>query len=82
MTTISTFINTWGNGAAVRITKPVSQASGIEAGTPVTITAERGRIVIESAQKPSLEQLLAQFDPERHGGEVMDFAPVGNEVIK
>ena len=82
MTTITTLIYPWGNGAAVRITKPVSQASGIESGTPVTITAERGRIVIEAVKRPSLEQMLQAFDPKRHGGEAMAVKPVGREVIK
>ena len=30
---------------------------------------------------PALEAMLAAFDPERHGGEAMAFAPVGNEVL-
>ena len=82
MPTITGVINTWGNGAALRLTKPITKASGIESGTPVTITAERGRIVIEAVKRPSLEQVLQAFDPERHGGEAMAVKPVGREVIK
>lgn len=82
MPTISAFINTWGNGAALRLTKPITKASGIVSGTPVTITAERGRIVIEAAGRPTLDQLLAAFDPKRHGGEAMAFQPIGREVIE
>ena len=74
-------VNQWGNGLAVRLTKAVARAAGVTEGTRVRITAQRGRIVIETeTPEPTLEQMLAAFDPQRHGGEVMAFAPVGKEV--
>jgi hypothetical protein len=48
----------------------------------VQITAEPGRIVIETIVKPSLEQMLRAFDPRRHGGEAMVDAPVGAEAMR
>lgn len=82
MTTASTQISTWGNGLALRLTKPLAVQAGLADGTPVRVTAEPGRIVIETITEPSLEHMLAAFDPARHGGEVMTDAPVGAEVIR
>lgn len=75
-------INQWGNGLAVRINKTLAKAAGVSEGTAVRITAEPGRIVIETVQKEqSLSQMLEAFDPQRHGGEAMAYPPVGAEVI-
>jgi antitoxin MazE len=80
--TVVASVNQWGNGLAVRLTKSVARAAGVTEGTRVRIIAQRGRIVIETeTPKPTLEAMLAAFDPKRHGGEVMAFAPVGNEVV-
>ena len=72
----------WGSSLGLRITKAIAKVAGVEANSQVTISAQPGRIVIESvAARPSLDDMLARFDPERHGGEVMAFAPVGREVL-
>jgi antitoxin MazE len=72
----------WGTSLGLRITKAVARVAGVEADSQVTITAQPGRIVIESvATRPTLEAMLARFDPGRHGGEVMAFAPIGKEVL-
>jgi len=72
----------WGTSLGLRITKAIAKVAGVEANSQVTITAQPGRIVIESvAARPSMDDMLARFDPERHGGEVMAFAPVGKEVL-
>jgi antitoxin MazE len=75
-------IKPWGNGLAVRFTKAVSQAAGVLADSPVRVTAQHGRIVIELDKRPmSLDEMLSGFDPVRHGGEVMAYKPVGAEVL-
>ena len=72
----------WGTSLGLRITKAIARAAGVEANSQVTITAQPGRIVIESVPaRPSLEDMLARFDPKRHGGEVMAYAPIGKEVV-
>jgi antitoxin MazE len=81
MSTSQSQINVWGNGLAVRFTRPMAKAAGIKDGTPVRITVKPGRIVIEPHEEPTLESMLAAFDPVRHSGEVMAFAPVGVEVL-
>ena len=72
----------WGTSLGLRITKAVAKVAGVEASSQVTITAQPGRIVIESvAKRDTLEAMLARFDPVRHGGEVMAFSPIGKEVL-
>ena len=72
----------WGTSLGLRITKAVAKVAGVEANSQVTITAQPGRIVIETvATRPTLEAMLARFDPARHGGEAMAFTPIGKEVL-
>lgn len=81
MSTSVTQISAWGNGLALRLTKPMAKAAGITDGTPVRVSVEPGRIVIESETEPTLEQMLAAFDPKRHGGELMADGPRGAEAF-
>lgn len=75
-------INQWGNSLAVRLSKSIVQAAGVADGTHVRIIAQPGRIIIEKAEHElSLDEMLAAFDPKRHRGEVMNFAPIGTEVL-
>lgn len=79
--TVDAAVSLWGNGLAVRLNKAVAKAAGMVEGTPVRITAQQGRIIVEAIDTmPSLEAMLAAFDPQRHAGEAMAFAPVGAEV--
>lgn len=74
-------INQWGNGLAVRLTKSVAKTAGVTAGTPVRIVAQPGRIIVETAEKePTIEDMLASFDPQRHSGEAMASVPLGVEA--
>jgi antitoxin MazE len=80
--TTNAVIGKWGNSLAVRLTAGVTHASGIAFDSPVAIYAERGRIVIEAIDKaPTLDEMLASFDPKRHAGEVMVAKSVGLEVL-
>jgi len=81
MSTTVSQISAWGNGLALRITKPMAKAAGVADGSPVRVIVKPGRIVIESETEPTLEAMLAMFDPERHGGEVMADAPRGVEAF-
>jgi antitoxin MazE len=72
----------WGNVLGLRITKVMAKAAGVDANSPVRITVEPGRIIIEAVpEKMSLAAMLANFDPKRHGGEAMAFAPLGKEAM-
>ena len=74
-------ISAWGNGLALRITKPMAKAAGVTEGTPVRVVVKPGRIVIEAETEPSLNQMLAAYDPKRHGGELMADGAVGVEAF-
>ena len=74
-------VQKWGNGLAIRLTQRIAKAGGVQEGTRVVITAEQGTLLVEPAKTTiSLDERLARFDPQRHGGEEMAFAPVGAEV--
>lgn len=81
MSTSTGQISAWGKGLAFRITKPMAKIAGVTGGTPVRVTVKPGRIIIESEAKPTLGQMLAAFDPKKHGGEVMADTPRGAEAF-
>ncbi len=81
MSSISSQISVWGNGLALRLTKPMAKTAGVVEGTPVRVIVKPGRIVIESDVEPTLEEMLAAFDPAKHGGELMADAPRGVEAF-
>lgn len=74
-------ISAWGNGLALRLTKPMAKTVGVTDGSPVRVTVQPGRIIIETETEPTLEQMLAAFDPKKHGGEVMADRSVGVEAF-
>lgn len=79
-TTVSQ-VSAWGNGLALRLTKPMAKAAGVAEGTPVRVTVKPGRIVIETEMEPTLDQMLAAFDPKKHSGEAMADGAVGVEAF-
>jgi antitoxin MazE len=79
---VQSTINQWGNGLAVRLNKGIASTAGLVEGSSVRIVSQPGRIVIEAVDaEPTLDQMLAAFDPRRHAGEVMSFPPIGLEVL-
>ena len=74
-------IKQWGNNLGVRLPAAVARAAHLRVDQRVRVSVEDGYIVIHPADESSLtlEQRLAQFEPERHGGEAMASAPVGAE---
>jgi antitoxin component of MazEF toxin-antitoxin module len=77
-----TKINQWGNGLALRLNGDVAKALGVEQGTPVSLIVDAGRLVVEKVQRRrTLDEMLAVYDRQRHGGEAMAFEPVGREVL-
>ena len=66
-------IKHWGNTLGVRLPAAVARAARLHADQRVRITVEGERIIIIPLRDEplSLEQRLARFDPERHGGEAM-----------
>ncbi len=81
MSTSAAQIRAWGNGLALRLTKPMARTAGVSEGSPVRVTIEPGRIIIETETEPTLDQMLSAFDPNRHGGEAMSGGAVGEEAF-
>ena len=52
MTTSSARIGAWGDGLALRITKPMAKEVGVAEGSLVRVTIKPGRIVIETELDP------------------------------
>jgi len=76
-------VQEWGNGLGVRITAPVAKAARVARGTPVTVEVVEGGFFVRVGGRPklSLAQKLQAFNPEKHGGEAMPWAPVGVEAF-
>jgi len=74
-------IKQWGNNLGVRLPAAVARAAHLRVDQGVRVSVEDGYIVIHPADESSLtlEQRLAQFEPERHDGEAMASEPVGAE---
>lgn len=81
MSTSAAQISAWGNGLALRLTKPMAKTAGVAEGSPVRVTVKPGRILIETEVDPTLDQMLAAFDPKKHGGEAMADQPLGKEAF-
>jgi antitoxin MazE len=75
-------IKAWGNNLGVRLPASVARAARLTVNQRVRITVEDGRVIIalHGDKAMSLQDRLALFDPELHGGEAMVTAPVGREV--
>ena len=81
--TTETSVKQWGNGLAIRLAKSEANTSGVTAGSTVRLSADVERIAIEVVSKrPTLDEMLTKFDPERHGGELMAFRPVSVEAMQ
>lgn len=66
-------IKHWGNNLGVRLPAAVAKAADLHADQRVHISVEGEKIIITPLRDEvqALEQRLARFDAQRHGGEVM-----------
>ena len=73
MTEVVLDIKQWGNNLGVRLPVAIAREVHLKAHQSVRLTVVEGQIIITPIiNKPlTLEQRLAAFDPERHGGEAM-----------
>ncbi len=73
-------IKQWGNNLGVRLPQVVARAAHLHRDQRVKVTVEDGRVVITPVDAtPTLEEMIASFNPAKHGGEVMVTKPVGAE---
>jgi antitoxin MazE len=71
----------WGNSLAVRLPRSLAEDAHLSEGSDITLTAESGRIIVETARpRYALDDLLAQMKPEHRRGEVEWGEPAGGEV--
>ena len=63
----------WGNNLGVRLPAAIVREAHLKTDQRVSIAVVNEQIIITPLAEASLslEQRLAQFDPGRHGGEVM-----------
>jgi antitoxin MazE len=81
MTEVILDIKKWGNNLGVRLPAAVARAARLHVDQRVRISVEDDTIVIRplEGENLSLEQRLRQFDPAKHGGEVMQTERMGAE---
>ena len=81
MISIASHISVCDNDLALRLTKLMAKEAGVVEGTKVRATVMPGRILIDAKTEPTLEEMLAAFIPEKHGGELMVGEPIGLEAV-
>ncbi|MEE7625604.1 AbrB/MazE/SpoVT family DNA-binding domain-containing protein [Methylobacter sp. Wu8] len=66
-------IKQWGNNLGVRLPAAIAREAHLHVDQRVRISVENNHVVITPIDDapPSLEQRVDDFDPARHGGEVM-----------
>ena len=72
MTEVVLDIKQWGNNLGVRLPLAIVREAHLKAHQSVRLSVVNGQIIITPITKPlTLEQRLADFDPQLHSGEVM-----------
>ena len=79
----SSTVQKWGNSLAVRIPSAVARSAGFKIGQPVEVSAHDSGVLVTPTGdvQLSLQQRLALFDPELHGGEAMPTKRIGKEAL-
>ncbi|MCQ8118215.1 AbrB/MazE/SpoVT family DNA-binding domain-containing protein [Methylomonas rosea] len=64
-------IKQWGNNLGVRLPAAIAKAAHLHNHQRVRVSVEDDKVIITplADEVLTLEQRLARFDPERHGGE-------------
>ena len=73
MTEVILDIKQWGNNLGVRLPAAIAKAAQLHNHQRVRISVEDEKVIITPLRDEALtlEARLANFDPERHGGEAM-----------
>jgi antitoxin MazE len=65
-------IRKWGNSLGVRLPSAIAKEAGLKLNQKIRITVEDKKLIVTPASEPlTLEQKLALFNPDKHGGEQM-----------
>jgi len=73
-------VQKWGNSLALRIPKTYAEQMGLSSNSPVEISLEGNRLVIEPARRPTLDVLLDGVTPDNVPAETDWGKPAGKEV--
>ena len=75
-------IRKWGNSLAVRIPHAFALQARLYQGSPIELSVENGRVVIEPVVSniPTLDELLAAVSPENLQSEFETGPAQGNET--
>jgi antitoxin MazE len=79
MTEVILDIKQWGNNLGVRLPAAIAKAAHLHNHQRVRVSVDNDQVIITPLKDDALtlEERLACFDPERHGGEAM----VSEQVI-
>jgi antitoxin MazE len=79
---MKTAVQQWGNSLALRIPKAFAEQARVKKGTAVTLTLEKGRMVVAPLRtgQISLKTLLAKVTPENIHPETEWGPSVGKEI--
>ena len=74
-------IKQWGNNLGVRLPVAIAREARLHVDQRVRVTVKDQQVIITPVTDAplTLAQRLAQFDPVRHGGEVMAGQAIGAE---
>ena len=72
-------IKQWGNNLGVRIPAAVAREAHLRVDQRVRLSVKGRQVIITPDAPLTLEERLARFDPERHGGEAMTSQRIGAE---
>jgi len=72
-------IKQWGNNLGVRIPAAVAREAQLRVDQRVRLSVKGRQVIITPDAPLTLEERLARFDPERHGGEAMTSPRIGAE---
>jgi antitoxin MazE len=77
-----TKIQKWGNSLGLRIPKSLAKDAGVEEGSPVDISIDGGKLVIQPVRpsKYELKDLVSQIREDNIHDEIPTGDPVGREV--
>jgi antitoxin MazE len=78
---MGTVVYRWGNSLAVRIPKASLDAAQLHEGDALTISTERGSLVLRRSERIDIDKLIDSITPKTLPDESYDFRPVGRELL-
>lgn len=78
---MTTTIQKWGNSQGIRIPKYILEAMNWTGSEQLSITTEKGKIIIERAkERPTLREMFVTYDSVYEPINIECGEPVGDEV--